>query len=178
MTLLLAVTGGLGSGKSEVVKIIRNAGGRVGCLKISEPLYHIQKMVQEYLELPLHKDRKLLQFLGTEWGRKNNPDFWINIFMDNLEKYIPIYDIIVCDDLRFKNEFLALKERGFQIAKIERPARARIQYEGTGDFLHTSEIDLLSISRDSFDFWIENNGTYDDFTYIINEMYLEMKESK
>lgn len=172
----IAISGGLGSGKSEVINIIKSIHGpkNVGQLKFADPLYEIQSMVQNYLDLPLHKDRSLLQLLGTEWGRKKDPEIWIKLFLSKLDKLQN--DVVICDDLRFCNEYQALKERGFILIKIDRSAKYRIEHAGTGEISHSSETDLPDDFE--FDYYIENNSSYDDFAYVITEMFNDIKENK
>lgn len=179
MTILIAISGGLGSGKSEIVQIIKRVHGehRVGVLKLAQPLYDIQKMVQDYLGLPLHKDRAFLQILGTDWGRNRDPDIWVNMFLKNVDKYKSMYDVIICDDLRFKNEFSALKEKGFIFVKVVRPTKNRLEFQGTGDIMHSSELELHNSPKEFYDYWLENYGTYDDFVYEVSEMFFDIKES-
>lgn len=179
MTILLGVAGGFGSGKSEVINIIKNIHGanKVTNIKFAQPLYDLQRMIQEYLDLPRKKDRSLLQLLGTEWGRKKNPDIWVEMFLKNVEKYKGFYDVIICDDLRYINEFNALKDRGFILAKINRPVQDRLPYLYEGDEKHSSENDLSEVTDSEYDYFIENNSTYDDFVYVVSEMFMDIKEN-
>lgn len=179
MTILIAVTGGFGSGKSELVNIISNLHGsnKVTTLKFAQPLYDIQKLIQNYLNLPLSKDRNLLQLIGTEWGRKKDPDVWVNQFLNNLDKLKSYYDVIICDDMRYFNEFNALKEKGFLTVKIERFFKFRDLYQGTGINDHSSEMELVLYPCENFDFYIVNNSTYDDFVYQVSEMFLDIIEN-
>jgi hypothetical protein len=179
MRILLAITGGFGSGKSEVVNIIKNIHGanKVANIKFAQPLYDLQKIIQEYLEIPRCKDRNLLQLLGTEWGRNKNPDIWINYFIKSIEKYKDFYDVLICDDLRYQNEFKALKEKGFIFVKINRPIKDRLVYLGEGNDSHSSELDLLNLPEENYDYFIENNSSYDDFVYVISEMFMDIIEN-
>lgn len=70
--------------------------------------------------------RKLLQTLGTNWGRELFPPIWVECLRRRLIQYnrdtmrgLPVKGIIV-DDLRFDNEAEMLNEEGFQIWKITR----------------------------------------------------------
>lgn len=179
MTILIGITGGFGSGKTEIINIIKNIHGRnkVMNIKFAQPLYELQKMIQDYLELPNGKDRKLLQLLGTDWGRSKNPDIWIEMFIKNVDKYKQFYDVLICDDLRYLNEFKILKEKGFILAKITRPVQDRMPYLYEGNAFHSSELDLSTIMNEEYDYFIENNSSYDDFVYVISEMFMDIKEN-
>lgn len=70
--------------------------------------------------------RWLLQGVGTELGRTYfGPDsMWIDFFRTKIDAHD---GPIVCDDCRFPNEALALRESGFTIVRIERPEALRLQ---------------------------------------------------
>ncbi|WP_412057735.1 hypothetical protein [Bartonella sp. DGB2] len=75
-------------------------------------------------ELSGKSPRVLMQSLGVDWGRNvMGEDFWLNLF---LHKYNLLHSkelssgFLIIDDLRFPNEFEALKERGAVFWKIVR----------------------------------------------------------
>lgn len=62
--------------------------------------------------------RRLMQTLGTEWGRALDKDFWVKVLAAQLEKTRAMR--IVIDDMRFPNEYDMLKARGAIMVRIER----------------------------------------------------------
>jgi hypothetical protein len=60
---------------------------------------------------PDEKNRPLLQYLGTEIGRKYDYDMWLNYTLSQCKNY----DRVVVDDVRFSNEADRLKETGFHL---------------------------------------------------------------
>lgn len=95
--------------------------------------------------------RKLMQTLGTEWGRMAvDEDFWTQVMGAKLAQY-PRGRRIVVDDMRFPNEYAMLKERGAIMVKIFRGER-QIPAPGKA---HSSEGGL---DHHDFDFEISNNG--------------------
>lgn len=56
--------------------------------------------------------RSILQKKGEE-ARANNPDTWVNIVIELIKAYWMDYDYVLIDDFRYPNEFLRLKEEGF-----------------------------------------------------------------
>lgn len=86
-------------------------------IKFADPLYEIMYMIQNYLGLPNEKDRKLLQWIGTDYGRSKDSDIWVKWLCNRLE---PDVDYI-CTDVRFENELKALKQNGFITVRVERP---------------------------------------------------------
>lgn len=61
--------------------------------------------------------RVLMQTLGTEWGRKINPDCWINVWRSQL----PTTGVVVVPDVRFENEAQAIRELGGTLIHVTRP---------------------------------------------------------
>lgn len=74
--------------------------------------------------------RRLMQTLGTEWGRHQiSPDFWVNIGAQRIESRLNLPFSkstattlrIVFDDVRFANEAEVIRAAGGCVIKIVRP---------------------------------------------------------
>lgn len=48
--------------------------------------------------------RRLLQWYGTEYARKLNPNYWVDKTKDALLQLFESYNLIILDDVRFLNE--------------------------------------------------------------------------
>ena len=94
--------------------------------------------------------RRLMQNYGTEVRRRDNPDYWVNKY---IEKINPIiyesmkYKSYVCltDDLRFKSEAVMLKQIGGCMYRIKRYTDPTMTTEYTKDGevdIHISETEL------------------------------------
>jgi dephospho-CoA kinase len=83
---LIAFTGQMGSGKSTAVSTLREfADNPVHNIKFAQTLYDIQNYIYERIESVYKrpedfiKDRKLLQWIGTEWGRGTiSESLWVD----------------------------------------------------------------------------------------------------
>lgn len=64
--------------------------------------------------------RILMQTLGTEWGRKINPDCWLNVWRSQL----PQTGLVVVPDVRFENEAQAIRDLGGILIHVTRPVTA------------------------------------------------------
>lgn len=137
--MLIGLTGAAGAGKDTVASHLFQ---KHGCLKLgfADPLYH---MVSAMTGLPVEQladrkvkeadiawvgtsPRRLLQTLGTEWGRGTlGDDIWINGLFRRIEKYQAALGRwqagFVVTDVRFANEAKAIRERGGHIVEIVRP---------------------------------------------------------
>ena len=49
--------------------------------------------------------RVLLQWYGTEYRRKQNPDYWVNKTNMDINELCQVYDIVIANDVRFPNEY-------------------------------------------------------------------------
>lgn len=92
--------------------------------------------------------RDIMQRLGTEWGRKAiHPDVWIKMW-ESKQRRLPL---VVVDDMRFPNEYKAVKRQGGLLIRIER-GKARSENREK----HESE---GALDNFEFDHVIYNNGS-------------------
>lgn len=105
-----------------------------------EDLYST-KGKQKYLKHFNTTVRDILQRFGTEGCRSIYKDIWVWNFLEKVkEADLEGYDIIGVSDLRFKNEYKALKDIGAICVKTIRKNHKGITLNG-----HQSEVDLDKI---------------------------------
>ena len=97
--------------------LINLYGGRI--LKFADPLYELMYLIQDYVGLPHTKDRRLLQILGTDWGRVTDPAMWLKMFERKLSEVADDVPLFVTD-VRFPAEADLLKDHGFFLVRIDR----------------------------------------------------------
>jgi hypothetical protein len=104
--------------------------------------------------------RELLQRLGTEVGREMfGQDFWV----DQAFRGVSRFNDIVITDVRFPNEYRAIKARDGIIIRIIKPGTAAVNY-------HASE---TALDNHSFDGTIVNDGSREDLYKKIDEIIKE-----
>ncbi len=64
--------------------------------------------------------RQMTQQLGS-WGRSIHPDFWVNLAMPKVLRYLQQGRSVVIDDLRFPNEYEAVIRLGGAPVRVYRP---------------------------------------------------------
>ena len=102
--------------------------------------------------------RKVLQELGTTWGRAVDPGVWINFTKNVAANHLRNgADLVIITDTRFRNEVLALKDVGAIMVKIEATGRGASMSHG--ESTHVSETSQDSIPSFWFDWRITNDKT-------------------
>lgn len=162
MTLRIAFGGKMGSGKDTAANYLCEKHEGI-VRSFASPLYDILHYAQRVCGFKEEKDRKFLQFVGTEWARTQDPDVWIKIALRDSGK-----GNIFISDVRFQNELKALKKSGWKCVKITR----KHQYlrEGTGSTQHSSEKELDSIPDYDWDYVICNDGDMSNFYSKLDKM--------
>lgn len=103
--------------------------------------------------------RCLLQKLGTDFGRNLiDPDIWIKGWKYEINAQTLDVDNVVVDDVRFENEFSAIREMGGKMWFVRRPVELLPEhvYESA---LHESE---GMLDNAQFDCIIDNDGSLED----------------
>lgn len=99
--------------------------------------------------------------IGT-LGRQYNKNIWVNAFDEKI-KQMNTHDLIICNDLRFINEYVYLKNKQFFIIKLIRDTVAKS--------LDATETEQDGIRLEQFDYILDNNGTQEDLkANIINNI--------
>lgn len=129
-TKLIGLTGKAGSGKDTVGQYLHKWANAY-TLAFAFPL----KEALAAMGFPEPKDREakeaviagfsfswreLAQTLGTEWGRARDPDLWLKLAMQEVDRIQAVrsHSLVVITDVRFENEAAAIRERGGQIWHI------------------------------------------------------------
>lgn len=112
--------------------------------------------------------RRLMQTLGTEWGREAlGEDFWVNIARARIERLLAAGRSVVVDDLRYENEALMLDGLGATIIRVDRD-NAKITSA------HSSEGGLSDWNPH---FTLDNNGSLEGLKADIGLIAAHMKQS-
>ena len=160
--MILGFTGYMGSGKSTACQYILDSYPGWVWINFKEGL--INEIKQNFPDLlreiesqrtndqhmfdidSLFKDkpplaRALLQNYGTEVRRRDNPNYWVEIWSRKVSEAIENGLNVVTDDVRFLNEAAAVKSVGGEIIRI---IRSDISTGGT----HMSEVEMNKIVPD------------------------------
>lgn len=156
--MIIGLTGQMGAGKSTVLELLQSMM-QVKLVKFAAPLYDMQKAIYERAGLPPPpvKDRKLLQWLGTEWGRTISPNLWVNIWKNDVMA-VQRADrtmSIVADDCRFDNEAYAIRDLGGVVVRVVADVEVRAKRIALINTEHSSE---MGLPPGLIDYTIDNSG--------------------
>ena len=158
--------------------LVKQHGGAK--LSFAEPIYAILNYAQETCRFEKGKDRRFLQYIGTEWARQIDSNVWINLLIDKLNKNNHVF----VSDLRFRNEMDALKAHGFTcINIIAEPDVSRSDIWRPLPFgqrvgeeqdvpRHQSNVDLDDCI--SWDYTIRNDSSIESFYVQLDDIVAEL----
>jgi len=164
-----------GVGKDTAVDYLHNKHGG-DHLSFAFPIYDILTYTQCIYKFPHQKDRKFLQFIG-EWARNINQDTWVNILK---EKDINLpYRHRWISDLRYLNEFYALKKEGWVCVRIDKELDkvGREIRMGSGSASHQSEVELTD-SDLPWDYVIQNNSSIQKFYESLDDLVNKINHTR
>lgn len=175
---LIGFSGGMGVGKSTAIATLTEILGEAPTLvKFAGVLYAIQEFSYEQISPVLKrasdfkKDRKLLQWLGTEWGRGLDQDLWIKLWKAKVLQADSWNQVIVCDDVRFDNEAALIRDLGGTVIKLVRPDNVAHAEGGVGIANHSSE---AGVDPQLIDLVLENSGSLEQFRALLGSVYSDI----
>ena len=172
--MIIGICGAAGAGKGSVASILEMRG--FATLSFADPLYAAvsaitgltvaelqdRKTKEEPIDWIGSSPRRLLQSLGTEWGRNMiHPEIWV---MATMQRMLAGGDYCI-PDVRFVNEAAAIRARGGVVWRVERPGHALLAGEAAA---HASE---RGIPADYIDAVIPNHGTLDDLQAAVDAAF-------
>lgn len=130
---IIGITGPAGAGKDTVAAHLTRAygfrrlafadpiyEGLAAILGISEDVLRSREGKEKELALLGVSPRRLLQTLGTEWGRNTvAADFWLKL-VDFRMAGMPVGTNVVIPDVRFQNELDFIHARGGTVFSVTR----------------------------------------------------------
>jgi hypothetical protein len=156
-----------GSGKTTIAEILFNEK-KYQCLSFAGPLKQMTLAFlggmgysnEQATHMIYNKEvvipelnitvRKIMQTIGTEWGRETiDEDLWLKAWKARIKNS----PFVCVDDVRFENEASLVKEMGGEVWKVIRPSKKNTDS-------HKSEGQLDE--WEGFDHVIVNDGTLED----------------
>ena len=99
--------------------------------------------------------RNLLQHLGTDVVRKQEPDFWVDYLINMLKVFSKEWEYVIIPDCRFPNEIDKLKSSGFDIITLR---VIRPYYDNGLTKEQKAHISETALDDYQFDYTLINSG--------------------
>lgn len=118
--------------------------------------------------------RSLLQRVGTDVIRKQNPDYWVSFISEFLKLFPNEWDYVLIPDCRFPNEVQKMIDDGWDVFSVR---INRIDFESSLTEEQKNHISETALDNYQFDYYID---TISDLGYLKNKlisMYYHMQEN-
>lgn len=180
--MIVGITGKKRSGKDTMATSFEVRGYRK--VSFANPIRHfVENIIGEDItdankeqEIPWLGNgispRKLMQTIGTEWGRSIHPDLWVLALIRSIDEAIKLSaqhlpsrfwgsraDFVI-PDVRFENEAKAIRDRGGVIIHVHR--------SGLPDDAHVSERGIEQLPDDIV---VGNVGSLVDYGLLCEQIY-------
>lgn len=110
--------------------------------------------------------RYILQWWGTDYRREMcDQNYWVKKFIEECSQY----EKVVCSDLRFPNEYNAIKDNHGICIKVIRD----------NSFQSNTAFHISETALDHIDDWysiIDNNSTLDDYYLLCDKILIDIEE--
>lgn len=135
-------------------------GKRVLTIKYGDILKFICKEYFDWDGIKDEKGRTLLQQIGTNLCRENNPDIWVNCVIEIIKGLQSNYEYVLIPDARFPNEIRKWWQTDFDsiTVRIERMNKDDTEYDNG-----LSEEQKQHPSETELDDWIFNYHVYNKY---------------
>lgn len=171
---VILISGKAQNGKDTVAGSLHKAliddGKRVLVTHYADLLKYI---CRNYFGWDGNKDengRQMLQYVGTDVIRKQNPTLWVDFVAMILKYFHENWDYVIIPDCRFPNEVSTMIDNGFDTIHL-RVVRDNFESPLTEEQQkHPSETALDDVKPD---FYIKNNGTLDELNKTITKWIKE-----
>lgn len=170
MKLIAFCAKGPRSGKTSMAgfvatHLLRQKGYNSKVLSFAQP---IKDLAREHFGWDGEKDergRNLLLNLGTHTGRAYDENIWLRKWQDRVIDTLSTFQntYVLCDDLRFENEYEAVKRMGGTIILVNRPGYEKPNMTAEGverpdlvDYTYLNTRDLKDMNDWAREFVNEN----------------------
>lgn len=159
---VILISGKAGHGKDTVANMIakelRASGHGVLITHYADLLKYICRTFFDWDGKKDKAGRTLLQYVGTDVIRKQDPDFWVCFITRILTLFPNIWDYVIIPDARFPNEIDRIKGVFDTVSlRVYRP-------DFDGKMSETQQNHASETSLDDYvpDYYIRNDGTLKD----------------
>lgn len=171
---IITISGYAGSGKDTVASIIKGQleadGHSVLVMHYADLLKYICKTFFGWDGIKDERGRTILQYVGTDIIRKQNPDYWVNFISNLLIMFPEEWEYVLIPDCRFPNEISVLKNDGHNVLTIH---VIRDGLKSTLTKEQQQHVSETALDDYDFDYYIHNGGSIIDLKQMISEWLID-----
>jgi len=171
---VITISGHAQNGKDTTAKILKeileDGGYKVLITHYADLLKYICRAFFDWDGNKDEEGRTLLQYVGTDVVRNNEPDFWVNFIVKILKLFDGNWDYVLIPDCRFPNECNVLRENGFETILLK-VIRSGFESPLTEEQRkHPSE---TAMDNTDADYTVDNSGSLDELKEKLNRFVEE-----
>ena len=171
MIKFICISGKAQHGKDTTASILYNqlteSGKKVVLVHYADLLKFICK---EYFGWNGEKDdtgRTLLQKVGTDVIRKQEPDYWVDFILKIVSFFNNEWDYIIIPDTRFPNELNKITENGYHLIHIR---VIRPEFESSLTVEQQQHISEIALDNVEPDIEVFNRGTIEELIRVVQDV--------
>lgn len=170
---IIVISGHAQNGKDTVGRMLQEQLSRSNSVLVTHYADLLKYICKTFFKWDGKKDetgRSILQYVGTDVVRKEDPDFWVDFLIGVFNLFQEHWDFVIIPDARFPNEIDKLKESGFDVSHL-RVTRANFKSSLSKEQMrHPSETALDAVKPDYF---IVNSGSLDELKDKVSNLIKE-----
>lgn len=168
----IAIAGKAGSGKTTLAEFFVKKYGftRTGFANAVKKVGMDEFGLSYEEAFGAKKNRTVLQDIGHGRRVEFGENYWVNKFLEQTNGQ----DNLIVDDMRYRNEFITLKDNGYILIRIDSPEEIRqnrIPNTYPENPNHPSETDLDDIPIQDWDVFIKNTSSLDYLEHCAEKIY-------
>lgn len=164
------------SGKDSVAEILKRLmdkdNKKVLVTHYADLLKYICKTFFGWDGVKDEKARSLLQRVGTDTIRKQNPDYWVEFISEFLKMFPNEWDAVIIPDCRFPNEITQMLLDGWDVFTVR---VNRLNYISPLTEEQQNHISETALDGYQFDYYIDSESGLDKLETEVKKMYEYMK---
>lgn len=124
---IIAISGKARNGKDTFANLLKDAleedGSSVLIAHYADAVKYVCRTFFGWDGVKDEYGRSLLQYVGTDIVRKQQPDFWVKFLSDILCMFSDEWEYVLIPDVRFPNEIEYMRRAGFPVThlRVTRP---------------------------------------------------------
>lgn len=172
---IISISGKAQSGKDTTAALLKEVletdGYTVLIAHYADLLKYICKTFFGWNGVKDEAGRQMLQYIGTDVVRKQNPDYWVNFLLSVLNLFPHEWDYVLIPDSRFPNELDCIRQSDIDSVhlRIERPGLVSPLTPEQQN--HPSETALDDVAAD---YHIVNDGALEDLRKKVIDLAVKM----